>query len=396
MPYLESPRNMPVGPLPEPFDVSGLLLPPILWATAPNGTGFWVVSDYELARKVLTDRRLRRSEAAGLKAPTIAAYNPAPSAIISLDGPDHVRMRKLLERGFTEERIAELNPFVTQLTEELLDDLEAQRAPADFVSHVSVKLPFRVLCHVLGVPESDRQVFGKWVNVLFRWMPSENYTDVGGRPESVSLARYMVQLVAAKRKEPGPDLISELIKSAGQQGITNRELVTQCLSLLMAGYDSTVDQVTLSILMLMLTPSLIKRLGVNPEFIPGVTEEILRLNPAPYMTFPRMAVEPVPMGGVTIQPGQLIVAFLMSSNRDPSAFAEAEEIEPERANPPHLTFGLGVHRCLGAPLARLQLTTLLAGVVRRFPNLALASDLNSLGWKPGMATRGLDEMYVTW
>jgi len=114
------------------------------------------------------------------------------------------------------------------------------------------------------------------------------------------------------------------------------------------------------------------------------------------MAFPRMAVEPVSMGGVTIQPGQLIVAFIMSSNRDSSTFAEAEEIEPERANPPHLTFGLGVHRCLGAPLARLQLATLLAAVVRRFPELRLASDIDSLSWKPGMATRGLSEMFVAW
>jgi cytochrome P450 len=148
--------------------------------------------------------------------------------------------------------------------------------------------------------------------------------------------------------------------------------------------------------MLMVTPSLIERLSSKPELIAGVAEEMLRLNPAPYITFPRMAVEPVSMGGVTIQPGQLVVAFLMNSNRDPSMFAGADEIDPERANPSHLTFGLGVHRCLGAPLARLQLTTLIAALVKRFPELRLASDTDSLSWKAGMATRGLSEMYVTW
>jgi cytochrome P450 len=391
MTYLGSSKSMPVGPLPEPCDVSGLLSR-ILWATAPNGTGFWLVSDYKLARKVLTDRRFRRSEAAGLKAPKIGVYNPAPTAIISLDGVEHVRMRKLLDRGFTERRIRELEPFVTRLTEDLLDGLEAQEAPADFVSNVSALLPFRVLCYILGVPEHDRQVFGTWVNVLFRW----NDSGADGRQESISLARYMVQLIAAKRKKPGADLISELIGSAGRKGVTDRELVTLCLSLLMAGYDSTVDQITLCTLMLMVTPSLIERLSSKPELIAGVAEEMLRLNPAPYITFPRMAVEPVSMGGVTIQPGQLVVAFLMNSNRDPSMFAGADEIDPERANPSHLTFGLGVHRCLGAPLARLQLTTLIAALVKRFPELRLASDTDSLSWKAGMATRGLSEMYVTW
>jgi cytochrome P450 len=392
MHYLESPKNMPFGPLPDPFDVAKLL-PGILWATAPNGTGFWLVTDYRLARKVLTDRRLRRSEAAGLKAPKIAAYNPAPSAIISLDGADHVRMRNLIGPAFTESRIAELEPFATQLTEGLLDGLEAQRAPADFVSHVSAQLPFRVLCHILGVPEDDRDVFGSWVNVLFRL----NHNGSEGRQHSVSLVRYMMQLIASKRQEPGADLISELIRSAEQKSnVTDRELVTLCLSLLMAGYDSTVDQITLCVLMLMLTPSLMKKLSSNPELVPGVTEEMLRLNPAPYMTFPRMAVAPVSIGGITIQPGQLVVAFLMSSNRDPSAFAVPEEIAPERTDPSHLTFGLGVHRCLGAPLARLQLTTLIAALVRRFPELRPAGDMNSLHWKTGMATRGLSEMYVSW
>jgi cytochrome P450 len=392
MDYLGSPKGMPIGPLPEPFDV-GKLVPGILWATAPNGTRFWLVIDYKLARKVLTDRRLRRSEAAGLKAPKLGEYNPSPNAIISLDGADHVRMRKLIAGGFTESRAAELAPLVAQLTEELLDGLEAQKAPSDFVSHVSTLLPFRVLCHILGIPEEDREVFGSWVNVLFRW--NSNGTD--SRQGSVGLARYMVQLIASKRREPGGDLISEIIMSAGQKNkVTDRELVTLSLSLLMAGYDSTADQITLCVLMLMLTPSLIKKIGSNPELVSGVTEEMLRLNPAPYITFPRMAVARVHLGGVTIEPGQLVVTFLMGSNRDPSMFIEAEEIAPGRTDPSHLTFGLGVHRCLGAPLARLQLTTVLAAVVRRFPELKLESDINSLGWKSGMATRGLSEMYVSW
>jgi cytochrome P450 len=389
---LEVGMSMPVGPLPQPFDV---LRPAaaIEWATAPNGTGFWLVSDYKLGRKILGDRRFLRSEAAGPKAPKISTYNAAPDAIISLEGREHARVRGLVTRAFTERKIAGLEPFVARWTTDLLDELETQSAPVDFVSHVSAKLPFGVLCHLLGIPEADRQVFGSWVNVLFRL----HGDSADSRQHSISLARYMMRLVAAKRREPTSDLISDLIRSADREGvITDRELVTLCLSLLMAGYDSTVDQITLCVLTIILNRSLLARLNHNPELIPRAVEELLRLNPAPYITFPRMTVKPVSIGGTLIQPGQLVVVFIMSSNRDPAIFADAEGVTLEHPVSPHLTFGHGLHRCLGAPLARLQLTTLLADLVRRFPDLSLAADIDSLSWKAGMATRGLSEMLVTW
>jgi cytochrome P450 len=192
-------------------------------------------------------------------------------------------------------------------------------------------------------------------------------------------------------------LISELIRSAERKdGITNRELVTLCLSLLMAGFDSTVDQITLCVMSMIVDRPLIRTLNNSPELIPRVAEEFLRLNPAPYITFPRMAVEAVSVGGELIRPGQQVVVFIMGANRDASAFELADEVALEEPVCGHLTFGHGVHRCLGAPLARLQLTTLLTELVRRFPDLELAEDLGSLIWKEGMGTRGLRQLYVSW
>jgi cytochrome P450 len=207
----------------------------------------------------------------------------------------------------------------------------------------------------------------------------------------------MMRVIAEKRRKPSADLISQLIRSAEREGsVTAHELVTLCLSLLMAGFDSTVDQITLSVLTIMLDRPLMKDLNNNPELIPNIAEELLRITPAPYITFPRMAVERISIGGVVIQPGQLVVVSIMASNRDPSAFNLANEIALEAPLCAHLTFGHGMHRCLGAPLARLQLTTLLTAVVRRFPQLRLADDLGSLTWKTGMGTRGLRQLYVTW
>jgi cytochrome P450 len=385
-------RTVPVGPLPDAFDIvkprSG-----IEWAIAPNSTGFWLVSDYKLARKILADRRFCRSDAVGRNAPNIASYSSAPDAIISLEGAEHARIRRLVAPAFTERRIAELAPFVAQSVADLLDGLEAQQAPADFVSQVSSSLPFGVLCHLLGVPPEDRELFGSRVNVLFRLEDS----SADSRQHSIALVRYMMRVVAEKRREPAADLISQLIRSAEREGsATNHEIVTLCLSLLMAGFDTTVDQITLCVLTMMLDRPLMKNLNDNPELIPHVTDELMRVNPATYMTFPRMATERVCVGGAVIQPGHPVAVSIIASNRDPSAFNLADEVALEGSPSAHLTFGHGVHRCLGAPLAFLQLTTLLAALVRRFPQLQLVDDLNSLTWRTGMGTRGLRQMFVTW
>jgi cytochrome P450 len=383
---------VPIGPLPDAF---GIVKPisGIEWATAPNGAGFWLVSDYKLARQILADRRFCRNDAAGREAAYIGSYKSAPNAIISLEGAEHARIRRLVAAAFTERRIAELGPFVALSAEDLLDELEAQHGPADFVSHVSSPLPFTVLCHLLGVPLEDREVFGSWVNVLFRLEGS----DADNRQQSIALVRYMTRVIAEKRRKPAADLISQLIRSAEQEGsVTNHEIVTLCLSLLMAGFDTTVDQITLCVLTLLFDPPLMENLIGNPERIPHVTDELMRVNPATYMTFPRMAAKRVRVGDAVIQPGQLVAVSIIASNRDLEAFNLADEVTLEGSTPAHLTFGHGVHRCLGAPLASLQITTLLTALTRRFPRLRLAEDPSALTWKTGMATRGLRQMHVTW
>ena len=381
-----------IGPLPDPFGLDEAR-PGIRLVTAGNGTDFWLVTDYKLARQVLADRRFGRAEASEPNAPKVTKHVPAAGAMISLDGAEHGRVRGLVAHAFTERKIAELKPFVANLVDELLDKLAAQQSPADFVTHVSSQLPFHVLCHILGVPTEDREIFGSWVNLLFRLDEGE----AGSRQPGIGLARYMTQLVARKRRQPEADLISDVIRSADQKkGFTDRELVILFLSLLMAGYDSTADQITLCVLMLMLDRPLMKRLTASPDLVPRVVEEFLRLNPAPYMTFTRMPLESVSIGGITIEPGQLAVVFIMDANRDPSTFRLADEVSLDQHVPVHLTFGHGVHRCIGAPLARLQLTTLLSGVLSRFPDLTYSGDVSSLDWKTGLATRGLGQMYVSW
>jgi cytochrome P450 len=392
MPYIEPVNGVPIGPLPDALDV-GRPSAEIQWVTAPNGNGLWLVSGYKLARKILSDQRFTRSDAIRRKDHDLVSYSSAPEAIINLEGADHTRLRRLINPAFTEHRTAELVPFVAGSVTDLLDRLEARGAPADFVASVSSPLPVGVICRLLGLPTQDREIFDSWVNVLFRL--DDDGTE--SRQHSLALMRYMVRVVAQKRRAPSDDLISQLIRSAEQEDrITNRELVTLCLSLLMAGFDTTVDQITLCVLTMILDRPLMKTLTHSPELIPRVTDEFVRLNPAAFVTFSRMVSEPVSIGGAIIHPGQPVVVYIMGSNRDPAIFDPANEITLGERVPPHLSFGYGVHRCLGAPLARLQLTTLLTELVKRFPDLKLADDLSSLTWKEGMGTRAPRQLPVSW
>ncbi|MFD9477503.1 MULTISPECIES: cytochrome P450 [Streptomyces] len=376
----------PTGPMPAAFRSDEPTR--IKWATAPNGTGMWAVTDYRLGREVLADKRFSRAEAVRPGVPRLSITDPSPESIISLDGQDHARMRRFVAGAFTERRLQELQPFIEKTAGERLEKLSELGPPADFVSTVAQPLPLEVLCHLLGVPADDRELFGSWVSVLFDLTGDQE----ANRLQTFGLTRYMSGLVAQKRKSPGEDLLSSLVQLKDRgDSLTSRELITLCLSLLMAGYETTIDQLTLCVLSLLYDPSLAAALRADPDLTPSAVEELIRLSPSVFVSFARVTTEPVDIDDVTIEPGQPVVIFILGANRNS---VPGEASGGRRSG--HLTFGHGVHRCLGAPLARLQLVTVIRALVDRFPRLALAEDPGSFNWKTGMATRGLTEMCVRW
>ncbi|MFJ2743691.1 cytochrome P450 [Streptomyces sp. NPDC087440] len=352
----------------------------------PNGVGVWAVSDYHLARQVLADPRFSRAAAVAPDVPKVASIDPSPDSIVSLDGKAHSRLRRIVAGAFTERRISALGPFIETRSSELLDAMANGGRSADLVAGLAAPLPLSVLCYMLGVPEADRESFREWVPVLF---------DLDGegaeiRTRAFLLTHYMTKLISGKRKEPGGDLISALIQAADEEGkLTNRELVTLSLALLMAGYDSTADQITLAFLSLLHDPTRAAALRADPSLVPAEVEELLRINPSAPLSFSRAVTEPVQLADVTISPGEPVLVFLMGANR-------TRDDSGNPAGIPHLTFGRGVHRCLGAPLARLQLATVIRLTLERFPSLALADDVERLDWKPAAATRGLKSLRVQW
>jgi cytochrome P450 len=383
-------RNLPVGPLPIPGDPDDM--PPVARVSMPNGVDAWVISDYRLARKVLADPRFGRAAAVAPDVPKLTSLDPSSGSIISVDGSAHARLRRIVAGAFTERRVVGLLPIIEQRTEELVDALVAQGPPADLVAGLAASLPLSVLGHMLGIPVADHEEFKEWVPVLF----DLSGESVESRTRAFRITHYMSKLIAQKRKEPGEDLISALVQATDEGGrLTNRELVTLSLALLMAGYDSTGDQITLCFLSLLHEPERMVTLRADPDLVPAEVEHLLRTNPSAPATFTRMTTEPVRLAGVTVEPGEPVVVFLMAANRSPAAQRGADGRDGASGSP-HLTFGHGVHRCLGAPLARLQLATVIRVVLDRLPRLALAQDLEGLAWKPAAATRGLAEMRVTW
>lgn len=258
---------------------------PVAWATAPNGTGLWVVRDHALARRVLSDRRFGRAAAVRPDVPKIGISEPAPESIVSVDGAEHARLRRLVAGAFTERRVAALRPFVASRTADLLDKMAAQGPPTDLITGLASPLPLAVLCHLLGIPPEDQDIFQPLVGVFFAL--SGEIAD--SRDSIRGLTRYMAGLVARKRQKPGDDLLSALIRGREEDDdrLDDRELVTLSLALLMAGYETTTDQIGLSVLSLMYEPALAGALRDGaPERAGEAVEELLRLSSTAYLSFP--------------------------------------------------------------------------------------------------------------
>lgn len=374
-----------IGPLPDHLRQGGGATVPIV---TPMGDRMWLVRDYALARLVLADARFSRAEAVTPHAPRFNDAQPVPASMMSMDGSEHARLRRIITGTFTSGRVAAMAPGIERLVDRHLDDLEAAGPGADVMDRLAVPLPLAVLCTLMGVPHEDSRRFGTWVGVLFDISASTPQQKVRHR---VELARYMAGLVERKRREPGADLLTALIERQEGGELSRTELVTMGLSLLMAGYETTIGQIGLTVLSLLAGPD--RRDGFL-ERPAAAVEELLRLNPSTPLSFPRVAVETVELGDVTVRAGDGVLVSLFDANRDERVFpAGAAE---DRRPAPHLTFGHGPHRCPGAPLAQLQVRIAVERLLRRFPQLRLTDDDRAVVWNDGLLTRGPAHLHVSW
>jgi cytochrome P450 len=364
---------------------------PIQQVTLPDGTAAWVVNRYDDVRAGLADPRLsldkkNTTQWRGLSLPPALDAN-----LLNLDPPDHTRLRNLVGRAFTPRRVAGLRPTVQKIADELVDRMEPARS-ADLISAYAGPLPATVICDLLGVPEEGRADIRTWVTTM---------TTVG-EPAALagavqSASRYFAELIAAKRKRRGDDLLSALVAARDERGgLTEDELLSLAFLLLGAGFENSVNLIAGGLVLLLRHPEQLMAVRRNPGALEQTVEEIVRFDPPAPVAIRRFPVEDLTIAGVTIPKGAPVLLSLAAANRDPARFRDPDRLDVRRSDNPHLSYGHGIHYCVGAPLARVEGVVGIGTLLRRLPGLALAVPAGELRWRESWRIKGLVELPVRW
>jgi cytochrome P450 len=378
-------------------------LGPVHAVTLADGHDAWLVVGYEEARIALNDPRLSKDMHAALATGggVVAEGLPGPSFarhMLSVDPPDHSRLRRLVSAAFTPRHVEALRPRVQAVIDDLLDEIAAAGPDArvDLVTAFAFPLPFTVICELLGVPEPDRADLGRGLTALL--VPTSTPAEYAKAKEASDAVVAMLEaLVDAKQANPGDDLVSGLISARdGNERLSTQELLSTIFQLIVAGHDTTASLIGNGVVGLLEHPEQLDDLRSDPDKLAVAVEELLRYDaPVPHSTF-RYAVAPMDIGGATIPAGAQVIICLAGANRDRGQYADPDALDIVRAESRHLAFGHGIHHCLGAPLARMEGQLAFGSLLRRFPQLRLAVSVEELHWGhgDGLVLRGLSDLPV--
>ncbi len=281
---------------------------------------------------------------------------------------------------------------MARLVAELIDTMTALPRPVDLVEHFSTPLPVQVISELFGIPEADRHKCKEWSDTMMGdWQQDPQGTEAAVQGFS--------DLIESRRAEPGDDLISALISAHDDHDrLTERELLMVSIGVMIGGHETTTNQINLFVLTLLRYPEQLARLLEDQTRIPQAVEELTRfiqLGETGVM-LPRIATEAIELSGVLVPAGATVLPAFMAANRDPGVFAEPDALDLRRPANPHLGFGAGVHHCLGAQLARMELQEALRGLLGRLPDLRLAVPESDLRFTQGLVVRRLEELPLTW
>ncbi|MET9913774.1 cytochrome P450 [Streptomyces sp. NPDC006476] len=389
-----------------PFETSRLFDPPAEWrllrescpvarADLPTGDRAWLVTRYEDVRAVLNDPRLSRAATTRPDAPRLGPARPEPDSIMAMDPPDHTRLRRLLAPAFTGRQAERLRPRIARTAERLLDDMAEIGPPVDLVEHLARPLPIITICELLGVPDEDRESFKEWTDAALTLAPHAAGAVTGARERLADYLRHLIAEKQEKQQTPGDDLLGTLIAARDEDRLRPAELVTVAATLITAGYHTVANSLANSVLALLRHPGQLDPLRGGP-FPAEAVEELLRWTPGPVSGGTiRIATQEVKIGATVVRPGEAVIPSTASANRDAGAFEDPDVLDLGRPENRHIAFGHGIHRCLGAPLARVELQVALDALVRRFPALRLAVAERELSWGTGMI-RGVNALPVAW
>jgi len=311
------------------------------------------------------------------------------TSMVTLNPPEHTRLRRLVSATFTARRVEALRPAITAMVDGLLDELTGD---TDFVAAFAFRLPVNVIGELLGVPEADRGAFQSvvrdWSQVLESIGPEVLAT---ADPAAATLRGYLAELAAERRRAPQDDLLSALVAAGGPgDRLTEDELLTTAGLLFAAGFETTTNLLANGLVALLRHPEQLTALRERPELAVSAVEELLRFD-SPLQLVSRVVYESVELGGLTIDPGERVVAYLGAGNRDPERFPEPDRLDLGRSDNAPLSFGGGIHYCLGAPLARLEAQIAFPAVLSRLPGLELAGEPER---RDSLTIRGLTRLPI--
>lgn len=353
--------------------------------------GMWMANGYDDVQQVLRDYAHLSSEWIGLG--ELGEVLKAPTMLFS-DPPTHERLRQVVAPMFTTRAVSAMSERITVVTSELLDGLRLGE-PFDIVGELAYPLPVIVIAEMLGVPPGDRDRFKEWSDAVigFNGMADPEST-ARNRLEVEALVYYLQEQIAYRTKHPGDDLISRLIAANESGTVSEAELLAACVLLLVAGNETTTNLLANMVLAFTRFPAQYRLVRENPSLIPNAVEEALRFDP-PVQAVPRLAVKEVTIHGVVIPEGHMVFAMNAGANRDPSVFENPNVFDIARENASkHLSFGFGIHSCIGASLARIEARIMLELLVERVESFSLAAPDEDLQYGPNFFLRGLTDLKV--
>jgi len=374
---------------------------PVYWCEA---WGAWVLTRYADVMAVLRDAD--RFSSAG-RVGYLLQQLPAPArqqvtalerhytiGLAHTDPPDHTRLRGLLNKVFTPRMVAAWRGRVQQVVDELVDQVVEHRH-MDLISDLAYPLPATIIAEMIGAPQGDIGLFRDWAVAINRLF------EKGGRIEEAAahaaqdslyeMREYTVKLAAIKRNAPADDILSRLVAADDADKLTVDEMVSTCVTLFVAGHETTTNLIGNGMLALLQHPDQMAVLRAEPALIDNAVEEMLRYDPSVPRGW-RIAKAAVEIGGQTINKGALVFPILAAANRDPAQFPDPDRFDVRREGTKHIAFGYGIHFCLGAPLARLEGAVAVNRLLERLPNLRL--DADQLTWRHDVAIRSLERLPV--
>ncbi|GHE11492.1 cytochrome P450 [Klenkia taihuensis] len=369
---------------------------PVQW---DDGLGMWLAYGHAEANAVLRTRALGRIWTDRAPAERFGQFNLIHrNAILEMEPPDHTRLRRLISAAFARGHVERLRPWVEQLAGELVDGMVERSTagePVDLFTGMAEQLPVEVIAELLGVPQADRPLLRPWSNAIVKMYEYGRTTQTEDAAETAAaeFVAYLRDLAAQRRQAPGEDLLTHLVTARDADGdrLTEDELVTTCILLLNAGHEATVNVTGNGLLALLQHPDQLARLRADRSLLPTAIEELMRFD-SPLQLFERTATADVEVGGVTVEQGQKIAALLGSGNHDPAVFDAPDTLDVGRTENPHISFGAGVHFCIGAPLARVELQASFGALLARTSVLELAGEARR---RPEFVIRGLAGLPLT-